>query len=84
MLRCPWRMDTDLPIRQWQWEDCSNLANWCALRYGLRAFVRLRPRPEGDGYIMAGEQSMSGRHGYMQIEMARMLTKYLESSSPRH
>lgn len=37
-------------------------ANWCALRYGLPAFVRLRPRPEGARYARAAADSMSGDH----------------------
>jgi Fic family protein len=37
-------------------------ANWCAVRYGLPAFVRLRPRPEGDRYARAAGDSMAGDH----------------------
>lgn len=37
-------------------------ANWCALRYGLPPFVRLRPRPEGDRYARAAYDSMAGDH----------------------
>lgn len=37
-------------------------ANWCALRYGLPPFVRLRPRPEGARYASAAADSMRGDH----------------------
>jgi fido (protein-threonine AMPylation protein) len=37
-------------------------ANWCALRYGLPPFVRLRPRPAGDAYRYAAAESMRGEH----------------------
>jgi hypothetical protein len=37
-------------------------ANWCALRYGLPPFVRLRPRPEGLRYARAAADSMAGDH----------------------
>lgn len=37
-------------------------ANWCALRYGLPPFVRLRPRPEGTRYARAAADSMTGDH----------------------
>lgn len=37
-------------------------ANWCALRYGLPPFVRLRPRPEGARYARAAAESMAGNH----------------------
>lgn len=37
-------------------------ANWCALRYGLPPFVRLRPRPEGRRYARAAADSMAGDH----------------------
>lgn len=57
-------------------------ANWCALRYGLPDFVRLRPRPQGDGYAFAAEQSMFGNHAYMQIEMTRMLTVSIQRTGP--
>ncbi len=37
-------------------------ANWCALRYGLPPFIRLRPRPEGRRYARAAADSMAGDH----------------------
>lgn len=37
-------------------------ANWCALRYGLPPFVRLRPRPAGSLYAAAAADSMAGDH----------------------
>ncbi len=37
-------------------------ANWCALRYGLPAFVRAKPRPDGDSYARAAARSMRGDH----------------------
>lgn len=37
-------------------------ANWCALRYDLPPFVRLRPRPEGHRYARAAADSMRGDH----------------------
>jgi len=37
-------------------------ANWCALRYGLPLFVRLRPRATGSLYAAAAADSMAGDH----------------------
>jgi hypothetical protein len=38
-------------------------ANWIAVRYGLPAFVRVKPRPDASsGYWTAGEMSMRGNH----------------------
>lgn len=31
-------------------------ANWCALRYGVPPFVKLKPRPEGDLYATASDR----------------------------
>ncbi len=50
-------------------------ANWCAVRYGLPPFVRLRPRPEGRGYAAAAASSMRGDHRGMLIELADMLAR---------
>jgi fido (protein-threonine AMPylation protein) len=50
-------------------------ANWCALRYGLPAFVRLRPRPDSNTYESAAQQSMFGQHQTMEIEFLRMLQR---------
>lgn len=52
-------------------------ANWCAVRYGLPPFVRLRPRPEGNGYAIAAADSMRGRHRAMVAVFAEMLTRRL-------
>ncbi len=54
-------------------------ANWCAVRYGLPAFVRLRPRPEGLGYALAAARSMGGDHKAMIVELATMLAERLET-----
>jgi Fic family protein len=35
-------------------------ANFIAMRYGLEAFVRVRPRPDG-GYANAAAEAMQGR-----------------------
>lgn len=51
--------------------------NWCALRYGLPAFLRLRPRPAAATYASAAERSMQSDHRYMEIELVRQLTAYL-------
>jgi Fic family protein len=52
-------------------------ANWCAVRYGLPPFVRLKPRPEGDGYARAAALSMQGEHEAMVIELIDMLDRHL-------
>lgn len=48
-------------------------ANWCALRYGLPPFVRLKPRPEGANYAMAAAESMAGEHSAMFAVFLGML-----------
>lgn len=53
------------------------LANWVALRYGLPAFVRLRPRPAGATYASAAERSMRGDHRYTVLEMGRMFDAHI-------
>jgi fido (protein-threonine AMPylation protein) len=53
-------------------------ANWCAMRYGLPPFVRLRPRPEGDAYALAAFASMMGDHRPMIGVFASMLDRHLE------
>jgi hypothetical protein len=52
-------------------------ANWCALRYGLPPFVRLRPRPAGDAYALAAADSMHGDHRAMAIVFLDLLTSHL-------
>ncbi len=52
-------------------------ANWCALRYSLPAFVRLKPRPEGSLYANAAAASMGGDHQRMIAVFAEMLDRYL-------
>jgi fido (protein-threonine AMPylation protein) len=52
--------------------------NWCALRYGLPAFVRLKPRPSGLGYAIAATRSMEGDHRPMVAEFYGMLSRRLE------
>jgi Fic family protein len=53
-------------------------ANWCALRYNLPAFVRLKPRPEGSLYANAAAASMGGDHQSMVAVFAQMLDRYLD------
>ncbi|HEX6899190.1 MAG TPA: Fic family protein [Thermoanaerobaculia bacterium] len=55
-------------------------ADWCAVRYGLPAFVRLTPRPEGLGYALAAARSMRGDHNPMIVEMNAMLNQGLWQS----
>lgn len=55
-------------------------ANWCALRYGLPAFVQLNPRPEGLGYALAAARSMTGDHSRMVAELAVMLDRTVRQS----
>ncbi len=56
-------------------------ANWCALRYGLPPFVRLKPRPEGNLYAIASGLSMRGDHQAMVAVLADMLDRHLEPPS---
>lgn len=52
-------------------------ANWCALRYGVPPFVRLKPRPAGDLYSTASALSMQGDHQAMVAVFADMLDRHL-------
>jgi hypothetical protein len=52
-------------------------ANWCALRYGVPPFVRLKPRPAGDLYPTASALSMQGDHQAMVAVFADMLDRHL-------
>jgi fido (protein-threonine AMPylation protein) len=56
-------------------------ANWCAMRYGLPPFVRLRPRPEGFAYALAAFASMTGDYSPMIGVFASMLDRHLEEGS---
>jgi hypothetical protein len=51
-------------------------ANWCALRYGVPPFVRLKPRPEGPLYATAAALSMRGDHQAMVAVFADMLDRH--------
>ncbi len=52
-------------------------ANWCALRYGIPPFVRLKPRPEGGLYATAAALSMRGDHQVMIAVFAELLDRHL-------
>lgn len=52
-------------------------ANWCALRYGLPPFVRLKPRPGGGPYATAAALSMRGDHQVMVAVFADLLDQHL-------
>lgn len=56
-------------------------ANWCAVRYGLPPFVRLRPRPDGSAYARAAADSMRGSHRAMIAVFADMLSGRLRVGS---
>ena len=56
-------------------------ANWCALRYGVPPFVRLKPRPEGSSYATASVLSMRGDHQVMVAVFADMLDRQLGESA---
>ena len=51
--------------------------NWCALRYGLPPFIRLKPRPEGNLYSVAAMSSMRGDHRAMIAVLTDMLDRHL-------
>jgi len=55
-------------------------ANWAAVRYGLPAFVRARPRPEGIGYAMAAYASMARDHSVMVGVLLQMLDERLRNA----
>ncbi len=55
-------------------------ANWCALRYGLPPFIRLKPRPEGNLYASAAAGSMVGDHQAMVAVFTDMLDRHLNAS----
>jgi Fic/DOC family len=50
---------------------------WLGARYGLPAYLDLRPRPSGpSGYEVAARASMTGRHQLMQVTLTKMLADY--------
>jgi hypothetical protein len=54
---------------------------WLATRYGLPAFIDLRPRPSGStGYEDASRASMTGRHQLMEITLTNMLARHRAQS----
>jgi Fic/DOC family len=54
---------------------------WLETRYGLPAFIDLRPRPTGStGYADASRASMTGRHELMEITLTNMLAQYRAQS----
>lgn len=54
---------------------------WLETRYGLPAFVDLRPRPTGStGYEDASRASMTGRHQLMEITLTNMLARHRAQS----
>jgi hypothetical protein len=51
--------------------------SWLATRYGLPAFIDLRPRPSiSTGYESASRVSMTGRHQLMEITLTDMLARH--------
>lgn len=59
-------------------------ANWCALRYSLPPFVRLKPRPEGTLYATASALSMRGDHQPMVAVFAAMLDRHFAEAGGRN
>jgi Fic family protein len=50
------------------------LANWVAVRYGLPAFVMVKPRPDSmTGYPVAAEMSMRRNHRFLKRIFVQML-----------
>lgn len=56
--------------------------NWCALRYGLPPFLRLKPRPAGTLYPAAAMRSMKGDHRAMVIFLESVLDSQLNAPRP--
>jgi fido (protein-threonine AMPylation protein) len=52
-------------------------ANWVALRYGLPAFIRIKPRPDGLAYQAAAMASMLDRHGGTELLFHQLLREAL-------
>lgn len=70
------------PFANWNGRIARVWANWIALRYGLEAFVQLKPRPAHLLYAGAAAASMRGDHGPMVVTLHSMLRDYLAASSP--
>ena len=54
--------------------------NWCALRYGMPAFLRVKPRPKGNDYAIAAMRSMTGDHRAMAAVLMDMLDRQVSES----
>lgn len=52
-------------------------ANWAALRYGLPAFVTIKPRPAGIAYALASYASMQRQHQVMTGVLLEMLQAHM-------
>lgn len=57
-------------------------ANWIALRYGLDAFVVLKPRPANLLFAGSAAASMRGDHDPMVVAFHSMLRDYLIANVP--
>jgi Fic family protein len=57
-------------------------ANWLAVRYGLPAFVRIKPRPADAFFAGAAAMSMRGNHRATEILFVSMLTDALAQLGP--
>ena len=56
--------------------------NWVATRYGLEAFVQLKPRPAQLLYAGAAAASMRGDHSAMVVALHSMLRDHLLAQTP--
>jgi hypothetical protein len=56
-------------------------ANWLAVRYGLPAFVRIKPRPDDALFAGAAAASMRGRHQPTEAMFAQMLADAVMSAA---
>lgn len=57
-------------------------ANWLAIRYGLPAFVRIKPRPADAMFAGAAAMSMRGDHRATEILFVSMLNDALAQQTP--
>lgn len=57
-------------------------ANWLAVRYGLPAFVRIKPRPVDTMFAGAAAMSMRGDHRATEILFVSMLNDALAQQGP--